>query len=120
NLRFPFRSPLSQRRTSYPPTDRCSSSRAHSEPTSGSTRPFVPRSSSMEKRMSEARFEAWIDDSPNAPAALVLREFLVPVEGRDGVFFPPTFAASENTREFPGGYNINDLGQGENVCLIDS
>ena len=50
--------------------------------------------------MSEARFEAWIDDSPNAPAALVLREFLVPVEGNDGVFFPPTFAASENPRSF--------------------
>jgi CRISPR-associated protein Csb1 len=51
---------------------------------------------------------------------LVLRQFLSPVEGCDGVLFPPTFAAAENKNEFPGGYNIDDLGNGENVCLIDS
>jgi CRISPR-associated protein Csb1 len=50
----------------------------------------------------------------------VLREYLTPVEGKDGVFFPPTFAAAENSKEFPGGYNINELGSGENVCLVDS
>jgi len=70
--------------------------------------------------MSEAQIEAWLTDSAGAPAAVVLREYLSPVEGKDGVFFPPTFAAAENTREFPGGYNINELGNGENVCLIDS
>lgn len=70
--------------------------------------------------MSEPQFEDWLDDSADAPAALVRREYLTPVEGRDGVFFPPTFAAAENSREFPGGYNINELGNGENVCLIDS
>src|SRR5690606_23144410 len=66
------------------------------------------------------RTEAWSVVSPDTTAALVLLEILVPVEGRDGVFFPPTFAASENAKEFPGGYNINDLGNGENVCLVDS
>lgn len=70
--------------------------------------------------MSEAKLEAWLEDSADAPAAIVLREYLVPVEGKDGVLFPPTFAAAENSKEFPGGYNINDLGGGENVCLIDS
>jgi len=70
--------------------------------------------------MSDPMIEACLADSADAPAAIVLREYLTPVEGRDGVFFPPTFAASENTREFPGGYNINDLGNGDNVCLIDS
>jgi len=70
--------------------------------------------------MSEINFNAWIDGSANAPAAIVLREYLTPVEGKDGVFFPPTFAPLENVKEFPGGYNINDLGNGENVCLIDS
>jgi len=70
--------------------------------------------------MSEVNVEAWIDDSASAPAAIVVREYLTPVEGKDGVFFPPTFAASENSREFPGGYNIDDLGNGENVCLVDS
>jgi len=74
----------------------------------------------MEMNMNELTFKAWLTDSSDAPAALVLREHLVPVEGKDGVFFPPTFAAAENSREFPGGYNINDLGNGENVCLIDS
>ncbi len=70
--------------------------------------------------MSELKIEAWLTDSPDAPAAIVLREYLSPVEGKDGVLFPPTFAAAENSREFPGGYNINELGNGENVCLIDS
>lgn len=70
--------------------------------------------------MNEVKIEAWLEDSVDAPAAIILREYLTPVEGKDGVFFPPTFAAAENSREFPGGYNINDLGNGENVCLIDS
>lgn len=70
--------------------------------------------------MSEVKIEALLADSAAAPAAVVLREYLSPVEGKDGVFFPPTFAAAENSKEFAGGYNINDLGNGENVCLIDS
>lgn len=70
--------------------------------------------------MSESTIAAWLEDSADAPAALVLRQYLTPVEGRDGVIFPPTFAAAENSKEFPGGYNIDDLGNGENVCLIDS
>jgi CRISPR-associated protein Csb1 len=74
----------------------------------------------MEMNMSEVTIPAWLEDSVDAPAAIVLREYLTPVEGKDGVFFPPTFAAAENSKEFPGGYNINDLGNGENVCLVDS
>lgn len=70
--------------------------------------------------MSELKFETWLEDSSEAPAAIVMREYLAPVEGKDGVFFPPTFAAAENSKEFPGGYNINELGIGENVCLVDS
>lgn len=70
--------------------------------------------------MSEVKIEAWLADSGDAPAAIVLREYLSPVEGKDGVFFPPTFASAENSKEFAGGYNINELGNGENVCLIDS
>lgn len=70
--------------------------------------------------MSEVNIEAWLTDSADAPAAIVLREYLSPVEGRDGVLFPPTFAAAENSRDFPGGYNINELVNGENVCLVDS
>lgn len=70
--------------------------------------------------MTEMNIETWLEDSADAPAAIVLREYLTPVEGKDGVLFPPTFAALENSKEFPGGYNINELGNGENVCLIDS
>ncbi len=70
--------------------------------------------------MSEVKIEALLADSADAPAAVVLREYLSPVEGKDGVFFPPTFAAAENSKEFAGGYNINEFGNGENVCLVDS
>jgi CRISPR-associated protein Csb1 len=63
------------------------------------------------------RFDSWLEEA--GPAALVIREHLMPVEGRDGVFFPSTFAASED-KTFKGGYNIDDLGNGRNVCLVDS
>src|SRR5216683_2043443 len=55
--------------------------------------------------------------SDDCPAALVIREPLIPVEGPDGVLFPATFAAGDN---FPGGYNIDGEPNGTNVCLIDS
>jgi CRISPR-associated protein Csb1 len=66
--------------------------------------------------MSEwTKFDPWLTD--NGPAALVIREHLMPVEGPDGVLFPATFASGDN---FPGGYNIDSSPDGKNVCLIDS
>src|SRR5881227_3387007 len=62
-----------------------------------------------------SQFDDYLND--DAPAALVIREHLMPVEGPDGVLFPATFAAGDN---FPGGYNIDPTGDGNNVCLIDS
>lgn len=59
----------------------------------------------------------------DGPAALVIREELMPVEGVDGVVFPATFAAAEDKKLFAGGYNIDYFGpdkQGPNICLIDS
>lgn len=53
------------------------------------------------------------------PAALVICEQLAPVEGADAVFFPPTYAASED-KSFPGGYNINSFADGTNIVLVDS
>jgi CRISPR-associated protein Csb1 len=50
------------------------------------------------------------------PAALVIRQHLIPVEGADGVLFPSTYAAGDT---FEGGYNI-DGEPGNNICLIDS
>ena len=55
--------------------------------------------------------------SDDGPAALVIREFLMPVEGRDGVLFPATFAGGDG---FPGGYNIDGDVKGDNICLVDS
>lgn len=55
---------------------------------------------------------------PDGPAALVLREWLMPVEGTDGVLFPATYAAGDG---FPGGYNIDiDPESKKNVALVDS
>lgn len=64
------------------------------------------------------KFDAWLVD--NGPAALVLHEHLMPVEGCDGVLFPATFAASEDKTSFKGGYNIDTFPDGTNVCLVDS
>jgi len=63
------------------------------------------------------KFDPWLEDA--GPAALVIREHLIPVEGPDGVAFPATYAASED-RTFGGGYNIDLFPDGTNVCLIDS
>lgn len=52
-------------------------------------------------------------------AALVLRDELTPVEGPDGVFFPPTYAEGEKGAAFRGGYNIDEF-NGESICLVDS
>ena len=63
----------------------------------------------------ETQFDHYLSD--DGPAALVIREHLIPVEGPDGVTFPPTFASGDG---FPGGYNIDGPLDGKNVCLIDS
>lgn len=66
------------------------------------------------------RFDEWLkDDSP--VAAITLRQWLEPVEGKDAVIFPPTFAKPERTRDEDWvGYNIDHFPDGTNVCLIDS
>lgn len=61
------------------------------------------------------QFDHYLAD--DGPAALVIREHLMPVEGADGVLFPATYAAGDN---FPGGYNIDGDLTGSNVCLVDS
>jgi CRISPR-associated protein Csb1 len=63
------------------------------------------------------KYDSWLKD--DGPAALVIREYLMPVEGPDGVLFPATFAASED-KTFKGGYNIDTFTDGKNICLIDS
>ncbi len=77
------------------------------------------------------RYDSWLDD--DGPAALVIREHLIPVEGPDGVLFPAGFApeegAGKDRSKFQGGYNIDHFdgnspssgpGKSGNVCLVDS
>ena len=52
-------------------------------------------------------------------AALVLREELRPVNGPDGIIFPPTFAPPKDGKEESAGYILDDIG-GQTVCLVDS
>jgi len=66
------------------------------------------------------QYDQWLTDD-SLFAALVLREWLVSVEGADAVIFPPTYAPPENMRkeDWPG-YNIDKLEDGTKVCQIDS
>lgn len=64
------------------------------------------------------QFDSWL--TTDSFAALVIREFLEPVEGPDGVIFPATYAAAEDKKVFPGGYNIDPPEGEKNVCLVDS
>lgn len=65
--------------------------------------------------MKTDNFDSYLD--PSGPAALVIRQPLMPVEGKDGVFFPSTYASGDN---FKGGYNIDPEDGEKNVCLVDS
>lgn len=83
------------------------------------------------------QFDEWIKDGSDV-AALVLREWLEPVEGKDAVIFPPTYnlERTEGARRFkeaqdlPGfyltskgqayGYNMDRLDEKTSVCQIDS
>ena len=51
-------------------------------------------------------------NEPAGPVALTLRQTLLPVEGRDAVIFPPTYAGI--------GYNIDTLADGTRVATVDS
>jgi CRISPR-associated protein Csb1 len=64
------------------------------------------------------QFDSWL--TTDGFAALVIREYLEPVEGPDGVLFPATYAAAEDKKVFPGGYNIDPPDGEKNVCLVDS
>jgi CRISPR-associated protein Csb1 len=51
------------------------------------------------------KYDNWL--TADTVAAIVIREPLVSVEGVDGVIFPATYAAAEDKKVFPGGYNID-------------
>ncbi len=64
------------------------------------------------------KYDEWL--TKDNVAAIVIREPLVSVEGPDGVIFPATYAAAEDRKVFPGGYNIDPPEGEKNVCLVDS
>jgi CRISPR-associated protein Csb1 len=67
--------------------------------------------------VSSTDFDSWADgDPPPGPVALHLRQRLLPVEGKDGIVFPPTYAAGNN--ESP--YAISELSDGTKVVQVDS
>lgn len=66
------------------------------------------------------QFDSWITEDSDV-AALVMRQWLVPVEGEDAVVFPPTYAKPERIREEDWlGYNIDRFEDGTSICQIDS
>lgn len=67
-------------------------------------------------KLSENTVKSWTD--PKGPVALVLKEYLVPVEGENAVFFPPTYAPPSKAED--SNYNIDVLSDGTKAVLIDS
>lgn len=66
------------------------------------------------------RFDKWLTDHSDV-AALVMRQWLAPVEGKDAIIFPPTYAKPERMKEEDwSGYNIDRIDDGTSVCQIDS
>lgn len=66
------------------------------------------------------QFDDWLKDGSQV-AALVMHQLLEPVESKDAVIFPPTYAKPERIREEDWlGYNIDRFGDRSNVCQIDS
>jgi CRISPR-associated protein Csb1 len=61
------------------------------------------------------QFDDWLRDDSDV-AALVLRQWLEPVEGKNAVIFPPTYPIEQDK----AGYNIDRLEDGTSVCQIDS
>jgi CRISPR-associated protein Csb1 len=60
--------------------------------------------------VTDAMISGWL--AKDGPVALVFRQEYLPVEGKGGVIFPPTYAGI--------GYNIDTLSDGKKVALIDS
>lgn len=69
------------------------------------------------KKLDDATTNSWADD-PKGPVALVLKQRLLPVEGKDGVVFPPTYAAAKKGED--SGYNIDRLADGTSLVTLDS
>lgn len=65
--------------------------------------------------ISAEQYDQWLLDESEI-AALTIRQQLIPIEGEDAVFFPPTYPIDQNK----AGYNIDRFDDGSTVCQIDS
>jgi CRISPR-associated protein Csb1 len=76
--------------------------------------------SSEETNLGLNESDDWLTEDSDV-AALVIRQWLEPVEGRDAVIFPPTYAKPERMRDEDwSGYNVDVFNDGSSVCQIDS
>ncbi len=74
----------------------------------------------MNPNISIEQFDDWLKGDSSA-SALVMRQWLTPVEGKSAVIFPPTYATPVGMKETEwSGYNIDRLQDGSTVCQIDS
>ena len=74
----------------------------------------------MNNNISIDQFDAWLKGGSSV-AALVMRQWLMPVEGKGAVIFPPTYATPEGKKETEWlGYNIDRLDNGSSICQMDS
>ncbi len=65
-------------------------------------------------------YDEWLKDDGDV-AAIVMRQRLEPVAGKDAIIFPPTYAAPKGKMgEDWTGYNIDRFQDGSSVCQIDS
>lgn len=72
------------------------------------------------KQVNLDQYDDWLKDDSDV-AALVMRQWLEPVEGKDAVIFPPTYAQPERMKDDDWtGYNIDRFEDGLSVCQIDS
>lgn len=90
-----------------------------------------------DKKIELTIYDEWLKDDSDI-AALVMRQWLESVEGKDAVIFPPTYnlektdqaKRQKHGQTAPGwyetskgdayGYNIDEFDEGSNVCQIDS
>jgi len=66
------------------------------------------------------KYDDWLKDDSDV-AALVMRQYLTPVEEKDAIIFPPTYPVKKDeSGNSAAGYNIDRFSDGSSICQIDS
>jgi len=74
---------------------------------------------STEHASDATKYDDWLKDDSDV-AALVVRQYLAPVEEKGAVIFPPTYPVRYDSGKSVAGYNIDRFSDGSSVCQIDS